>query len=238
MLGRCRRDKTIPVTSLAPRTTLLPRTSRAVGVGGVGEHAPSIGLGRAPAPTTLYVDFGVASAAIPAPLQRALLILEPDRACGVASGALSVELASIRAPWSREGVTERRRPETELPMTAGAFALASLNPLRIDVTELVRDAAESAGKAHGLALTFTGTSAAGACYSLAEGALRLELFEATVSPKKQKYPEKTAENAEGKGGSGSAGEVDGDLTDVTPAEGGVEGGLVEPAPTDVVEEPP
>ncbi|MSP25503.1 MAG: hypothetical protein EXR75_10130 [Myxococcales bacterium] len=197
VLGRCRRDKTVPVSSFASRSVLLPRALAVISsaqVQGAWEPRMTVVLGRRGDTTTVLVDFAVTKETIRSPVQRAFIVIDPDLECRVTRGELSTELSLVREPWSTRTVSWRHRPAASPPMFAGRWSLPPSQTLRLDVTELLRDALEEPRRVEGLALAFTGTSEDGACFSLTPGALRLELF-GVVPPRKK--AEKSLSRASG-----------------------------------------
>lgn len=167
VLGRCRRDKTMPISTKAP----LLRFEAADFAWADGEVAgpETIGdrivLGEAGhASAKLYLRFAIS---IPPAerVQRALLTLTPLSSCTRKPGRMALEVAHILEPWSSAAMSSGDRPKLDIPMRAGETSVTPARPLRIDVTELVRAWAEHKKRYHGLALMAAGDSATGACFT-------------------------------------------------------------------------
>jgi hypothetical protein len=203
VLGRCRKDKTVPVESLATRITLTPRQMALVGRDDDaldGERGPAIVLGRRGVDRTALFDFGIDALELDekAVIRRALIVLDPLPRCPVGYGEMRVEIAELLEPWRAEGVKARRLPRMSLPLAAGKFSITPPQPLRIDVTELAREWQQKGS--FGIALLSSGTSASGGCY-VGVGAghgPRLEVFLAVPKKKKKKDDEKKPAAKDGK----------------------------------------
>ena len=168
VLGRCRKDKTIPVSLDAPRLTFPPIDLAWIHGGevqGPTELGEALVLGRqGEADSLLLLRFAVS---IPedARLQRALLWLEPLPRCERRPGRVAFEVAQVLSPWRSSGLAGGERPDLSLPMYAAEASVTPPQPLRIDVTELVKAWAERRDSYHGLALSAAGDGQTGACYA-------------------------------------------------------------------------
>lgn len=168
VLGRCRRDKTMPISTKAPLLRFEAEDlawaddGEVVGPDSIGDR---IVLGEAGhASAKLYLRFAIA---IPPAerVQRALLTLTPLPSCTRKPGRMALEVAHILAPWRSAEMSRGDRPRLDIPMRAGETSVTPARPLRIDVTELVRAWAEHKKRYHGLALMAAGDSATGACFT-------------------------------------------------------------------------
>jgi hypothetical protein len=167
VLGRCRVNKTMPVSARAPRLTFEP-VDLALLTDGTAtpqqELPATIVLGKHDEVTTLMMRFAVK---LPedARVQRALLLLEPMPECLRRPGRVDLELAHVLSPWSSSELARGKRPELSLPMTTAGTTATPARPLRIDVTELVRAWEQNRKRYHGLALLARGEGDTGACFT-------------------------------------------------------------------------
>jgi hypothetical protein len=69
----------------------------------------------------------------------------------------------VLAPWRSDGVDRGARPSIGVPMLAQDTSITPPRPLRVDVTEIVKDWVKHRARYHGVALLASGTSATGAC---------------------------------------------------------------------------
>ncbi|MEZ4445639.1 MAG: DNRLRE domain-containing protein [Polyangiaceae bacterium] len=167
MLGRCREPKTMPVSTDATRLELEPKDFAMVGAEGLATAdtiGESIVFGRAGETRELWLRFALD---LPdgARVQRALLVLDALPECRRRPGLVSFEVAQILERWSSASATPARRPRTSLPMRAGELSVTPPQPLRLDVTELVRAWRAPHAESFGLALRAEGSSESGACFS-------------------------------------------------------------------------
>ncbi len=168
VLGRCRKDKTMPISTNAPVLRFEPVDIAWVDDGEVlepNELGDRFVLGRAGhASAQLYLRFAVAVP--PAErLQRALLTLEPLPSCARSPGRMTLELLPIMSPWRSSELSTGRRPELDTPLRVGEASVTPPQPLRLDVTELVRAWSKHKKRHHGVVLMATGDSATGACFT-------------------------------------------------------------------------
>jgi len=186
-LGRCRPRMADPVAIDAQRLAFSPVDLAQVngsGESGRTELDAAFRLGKKGDVAQVLLRFAVKLPA-DARLQRALLVLEPLPRCERRAGRVSIELAQVLASWTSQTVARTRLPRTGLPMRAGDFAIMPVQPIRIDVTELVSDWLRHRRRYHGLLLSASGTSPTGGCYATgaAEGrGPSLELFFQTAPP--------------------------------------------------------
>jgi hypothetical protein len=168
VLGRCRKDKTMPISSQAPRLEFEPEDllwldgDVALGPDDIGDR---IVLGKAGAGgAKLLMRFSVS---LPAAgrLQRALLILDPLPQCARRPGRIAVEVAHVLSPWESSQPKAGDPPRLSLPMRAGESPVTPPRPLRLDITEIVKAWAEHRTRYHGLALMASGDSPTGACFT-------------------------------------------------------------------------
>ena len=189
VLGRCRRNKTLPVATKSMRVSYAPEDIAEVdgnATRGPAKLGPFFLLGKKGAgETKLLMRFKV-ELPVETVLQRALLVLEPMPRCGRRPGYVRLELADLLAPWQSDTVSSRRLPRMSTPMFTGNHAVLPARALRLDVTSLVRQWEEHRGRYHGVALIASGTSPSGGCYStglMVGKGPRLELFLAAVKKK-------------------------------------------------------
>ncbi len=168
VLGRCRKNKTMPVSTNAPRLRFDPVDlawadgASALGSDEIGDRFVLGQRGRAGA--KLYLRFALAVP--PAQrIQRALLIVEPLRRCARTPGRMTLEVAHIVAPWRSSTLGSGKRPRLATPMHVGEASVTPPQALRIDVTEIVKAWAKQRKRYHGIALMAAGHSTTGACYS-------------------------------------------------------------------------
>jgi uncharacterized membrane protein YgcG len=210
VLGRCRDAGTMPISTDAPRLTFAPADLAYIADGlvqGPDQLDETIVLGQRDQPRTLLMRF-----AVQWPdgerLQRALLVLEPMPRCPRRPGRLRLSLAHLTEPWTSKGLSLGRLPDRSLPMSAGSIGATPAQPLRLDVTEIVRAWDAHDKRYHGLALSAEGDSDSGACFTtgLTVGhGPRLEVY---------LWPDEDAGKggaggSEGAGGAGGAGGVGG-----------------------------
>lgn len=168
VLGRCRKNKTMPVSTNAPLMRFDPVDL--AWVDGASMHGPSdigdrIVLGEeGHAAAKLYLRFAIAVP--PAErVQRAILTLQPLPSCARKPGRMALEVAHILAPWRSADLGAGKRPKLGLPLRAGEASVTPALPLNIDVTEIVKAWGKHRTRYHGIALMAAGNSATGACYS-------------------------------------------------------------------------
>lgn len=166
VLGRCRKNGTMPVSFDAPRHSFEP-TKLAVLADGQMRHGdglgPAIRLGERDRPVTLLLGFSVR---LPEGerVQRALIELSPLPSCPHVVNKLAVELMPITEPWKPHTARAASPPKMGLPMAYAPQRVLD-QPLRIDVTELVRDWYSKRDDDHGLALRISGQGAQSSCFS-------------------------------------------------------------------------
>jgi hypothetical protein len=167
VLGRCRKDKTMPISVDAPLLRFDPEDlawldgARAVGKSELGDR---IVLGReGESSARLLMRFAVTMPPA-ARVQRALLELEPLPDCARRPGRMVVEVAHVLSPW-RSAEVASPGPELGLPMRAAEVAITPAQRLRLDVTDVVKEWARHPKRYHGLALMASGDSPTGACYT-------------------------------------------------------------------------
>lgn len=201
VLGRCRDEGTMPVSTEAPRLTFEPVDLAYItgeGVQGPAELDEALVIGQRGHSAQLVMRFAV-SWPEGERLQRALLVMDPLPRCAPQPGRVRLELAHVTAPWLSGALTEAQRPELSLPMHAGEIRVTPPSPLRLDVTEVVRDWAAHRKRHHGLALSGVGDSPSGACFTsgVAWGqGPRLEIY---------LWPEEDGEGGGGGAGGGAGG---------------------------------
>lgn len=167
VLGRCRKDKTIPVSMDATRIVFSPvdlAWMTGDGTHPMGQLGDKIVLGKKGVGEVLVLGF---SLEIPEGrrLQRALLELDPLPRCDESPGRVGLELAHVLSPWSSEGLARGRRPRLGIPMRLADASATPPRALALDVTEVVRAWQEERGRYHGVAILASGDSPTGACYS-------------------------------------------------------------------------
>ncbi len=207
VLGRCRKASRVPITDKASRQVMAPVDVAQISSGSKGglEIPEILVLGRQDdGPSKLLLRFALK---LPkkTKLQRALLVLEPLPKCTRLPGRLRLELSHILSPWNSKSVSWARQPKMSLPMAAADQPAVPPKPIRLDVTELVRQWAQHRSRYHGLALIASGTSPSGVCYasglSWGQGP-RLELY---LLPKKKKKKKKAKTDAGAADGGKDAG---------------------------------
>lgn len=188
VLGRCRMEGTTPVSERAPRLVFEPEDmglytgERALPL---SEMGPAIALGQRGSSALLLMRFAV-SYPPGARLQRAFLALDPLPDCARRPGRVTLELAQVLSPWRSIDLSHERLPKMTVPMRAATVSATPAHPLRLDVTELVRQWGRTRERYYGLALLADGDSDTGACYTsgLEWGAgPRLEIYLWPKEPK-------------------------------------------------------
>jgi hypothetical protein len=168
VLGRCRSDGTMPVSTEATELRFDPEdlawivNGEALGPDTVGD---TIVLGRrGQSDALLLLRFAVA---IPedGKLQRAYLVLDPMPQCPRQPGRIRIDVAHVLEPWRAVELGPGRRPRLDTPRRAGEIAATPAQALRLDVTEIVEEWQEHKRRYHGLALSASGESATGACFT-------------------------------------------------------------------------
>ena len=182
VMGRCRKKATMPVSTDAPRSTFEPADLAwisADGVRGPDEVGETFVLGkRSDRDAMLLMRFAIA---LPddARLQRAVISLDPMPQCVRRPGRIEIEVAHVLSPWRSSQLTAGNQPKLGLPMRLAETSATPAKPLRIDVTEIVQAWKEHRKRYHGVALSASGESDSGACYTtgLAYGVgPRLDLY--------------------------------------------------------------
>jgi len=160
-LGRCRDAGSLPASTLATRLQLRPTGWRLRGAPPLrdgGATLEELVVDAERGETRLVLEFGSlpfarwpatakARAAEPSsaslegrPIERALVVFEPQRTSDATFGLIDVEVALESASRPREdaSVEGPREARASLPMRLGAFVATPGAPLVLDVTELVR----------------------------------------------------------------------------------------------------
>jgi hypothetical protein len=168
VLGRCRKDKTMPISGQAPRLEFEPEDYLWLD-GKLAQGPDTIGdrfvLGKAGASgAKLLMRFAV-SLPPGARVQRALLLLDPLPQCARRPGRMAVEVAHVLSPWESSETQAGTQPRLSLPMRAGEASVTPPRPLRLDITEIVREWADHRTRYHGVALMASGDSPTGACFT-------------------------------------------------------------------------
>ncbi len=164
--GRCRPEGSSPSPSNTRRLLLEPAELAVIASRSAAREQPpaTIALGRAADGTVeLLLRF---EADFPKGTQivSAFILLEP-LAGALPTTPTSFEMARILDPWDAATVTWGRQPRLSLA------ALAALNhpthdgPVRVDVTQLVREWSEGRPDDHGIALLVEGKDPIGTAYS-------------------------------------------------------------------------
>jgi hypothetical protein len=128
-------------------------------------------------------------------LQRALLVMDPMPQCTRLPGRIHLELSHVLSPWRSGSISWSRQPDLSLPMRASTVTATPPLPVRLDVTELVREWGEHRGRYYGLGLNAAGRGPGRACFTtgLTWGTgPRLEVF---LAPEKKKKKRKRAADA-------------------------------------------
>jgi hypothetical protein len=131
-------------------------------------------------------------------LRMAVLELLPTPSCGGPPTTIDLRLQQVRGPWQADTVSAVRMPELSLPVHAARYRSATPRPLRIDITEIVRQWAARPHRYHGLALTAERQGPAGAaCFGSGLGV--------TPGPTLTLYLHPAPDGGTRDGGSGGAG---------------------------------
>lgn len=168
VLGRCRKNKTMPISTNAPLLRFEPVDllwvdgAQAQQKGELGDRIVLGADGHADA--KLYLRFAI-SVPPAERVQRAILNLDPLPMCDRKPGRMALEVAHIVAPWKSSELSGAERPKLGIPMRVGEASVTPPKPLRLDVTEIVKAWARHRKRYHGIALMAAGTSATGACYT-------------------------------------------------------------------------
>ncbi|MBI4703030.1 MAG: hypothetical protein HY744_18085 [Deltaproteobacteria bacterium] len=196
VLGRCRPGAALPVGASAMRIDFTPeRLARLTSAGAALGPGPAetIVLGRPDEGTTMLLLGFVLRLPADAKLQAALLVLQPAPGCPPETGELDLELAQVLSPWRPEDLSWARRPELGLPMRAATLRAAPPRALRLDVTELVEQWREHAGRYHGLALLARSDARSGACFGDGLGAVAGPHLELYLAPRPEGGPDAGAD---------------------------------------------
>jgi hypothetical protein len=135
-----------------------------------------IGFGSAFGRSALYVEFP-RNKSVP---ERAFLVLSARDGAASDAGPVKLEAWRVSSPWQAESLERwSDKPALAPPFARAELHAASENEWRIDVSELVRFAAEHPDRAYGIAVLGVGGSGHG--LSVATGmsggrAPRLELY--------------------------------------------------------------
>ena len=147
VVGRCRDAGTVPVSTLARRVQVAASHVAIIrddSLHNSGEESASgergFVLGATEGQTTVVVDFALVKSLGERPdaVERAVVVLEPHASPEARAGQLTIDVAELVAPWETQGLGFRTLPRTQLPIRLGAFVTAPMQPLSLDVTELVR----------------------------------------------------------------------------------------------------
>ena len=112
-----------------------------------------------------------------AAIERALLVLDPVAGSSAADGPLSLSVARVLEPWNAAETTYARRPRLALADETIDRRLPATEPLRIDVTKLVRRWTRRSAEDQGLALLADGTVPRGMVFRVQRGGSpRLEVY--------------------------------------------------------------
>ncbi len=157
----------MPISTDAERLTFRPEDLAWITGSGIvapPELGPTIRLGKRGETETLLMRYSVE---LPedGKVQRALLVLDPLPDCAPRPGRIALELAHVLSPWRSAELTRGNQPRLDLPMRLADTRATPAQPLRIDVTEIVRRWAKHRKRYHGIALIANGTSDTGACFT-------------------------------------------------------------------------
>lgn len=114
-------------------------------------------------------------------VESAFLLLEPLPDSPVDGREIEVEAWRVRKPWNERSLRWTAQPGLALPKALAVARSAPRQPLRVDVTEIVRHLSERVAPAHdyGLALTASAGDGHGATFATGAGggrAPRLEIY--------------------------------------------------------------
>jgi hypothetical protein len=171
-------DLTCDIDPAWQRTVAEPVAMAVISAERRGDALPrSVTFGGAAAgKTALYLRF--AELDLPGQnIERAYLRLEPETAGAFDTAPVDVEVWRVRRAWTPGDFDWSSQPTLGPPRARGqAHGRA---PLRIDVTELVREAQQNPGRSHGLAVLGKAGEGHGASFSTGVGGEwlpRLEVY--------------------------------------------------------------
>lgn len=169
MAGRCRPADAPVAAGDTSRVVLLPAGLAVVaarGGGGGGDGLPDVvALGRGASGTVVMLLRFEATWRDDAEVTSAFLVLDPLENAPPPASPIELEMARIAEPWAPSQVSWGRQPRLAVPMGAGTLRARPSQPLRIDVTPLVRAWSRRASDDHGIALLARGDDASGALVS-------------------------------------------------------------------------
>jgi hypothetical protein len=98
-------------------------------------------------------------------VQRAFVVLAPMPQCASRPAAIRLELSHVLSSWRSESLSWSRQPKLGLPMRVATVRTLPARPLRLDVTDLLRQWQSHPNRHHGLGLSAAGTGPGKACYT-------------------------------------------------------------------------
>jgi len=165
--GRCRAADA-PPSPVNSRRILLEPTDLAVIASSTASGAElpdAVALGRAEDGTVeLLLRFSAAFRE-GTEVMSAFVLLEPAPGAQAQATPTSVEMARILEPWQPTTVSWGRQPRLAIPALASVTPAPPDRPLRVDVTQLVREWKKRMPDDHGIALLVRGNSPVGTPYS-------------------------------------------------------------------------
>lgn len=183
LANRCVLTGSDPVTPITTRYVLDPT---AVGLVGATRESAAAGLppaatfgSRADGGVSLYLAF---EAPLPAEskVDRAFLVLSPLPGTPPAREDVEVTAWRVAEPWSLTTLTWLTQPARRPPSSQGIARSAPPQPLRLDVTEIVRFWQAHPRAVHGIALTAPRGAGHGASYATGATAGRPPTLEVYV----------------------------------------------------------
>jgi hypothetical protein len=185
-LACARRAIVTPISDASMRFVELPSRAAVLGASHSVTGLPGeVTFGSSRGRSALYLQFAPAWREHGAPLQ-AFLVLEPRSGAPVDPTPVSVQVWRVRSPWQPDAVHDwSDKPELALPHASAVISSSPARPLRIDVTELLRFAANNPGLDHGLALIASGGAAQGATFATGmsgDAAPHLEIYTREHAP--------------------------------------------------------
>lgn len=182
IMGLCR-PPDAPLTPVdAQRVVLAPSEIAVVSAlssGGGGDELPdTFALGRSSDGTVILLMRFAPSWNESAEVLRAMLVLDTIEGPPALLPA-TIEAARISGPWLAATASWGRTPKLDVPFAAGSVVPRPPIPVRVDVTQLVRDLARKKQDDQGIALLAHGDDVNGTAIALGVsrgGGPRLEVY--------------------------------------------------------------
>lgn len=166
LLVSCSAHPNAPIPVASERAVITPSGLAVLASGQSYEGVPgAVAFGSTHGRSALYLSFPAEWRAHGAPL-RAFIALEPQTDAPPLEEPIRIEAWRIRNDWHPDALHDwSDKPELAPPYASATIPSSPAGTLRIDVTELIRFAANNPELDHGIALIAKGGSGHGAAFA-------------------------------------------------------------------------